>query len=86
MMNRSDDRSYFERVSGGSCNSRWNMVGTMWVWVMWCRSINASVSSADHPSISTMPVPHANGTSSDTTRGAAWYSGPVHKFLSASGW
>ena len=56
----------------GQRQSRWNMVGTMCVWVMRCFSISASVSAADHPSMRTTPTPASEGLVSEKASGAAW--------------
>ena len=58
---RNDAVSYLARTSSGSEISRWNIVGTMWVWVILCWSIRRSASSASHRSMSTTPTPKASG-------------------------
>ena len=61
---------------------RWNIVGTMWVWLTRWSSISASASDASQDSITTTPTPKANGMASEKASGAAWYSGPVHRWTS----
>jgi hypothetical protein len=60
-MNRSEEMSKLRRVSSGKARSRWNMVGTMWEWVIRWDSISARHWSGVHCSISTMPTPKARG-------------------------
>jgi hypothetical protein len=61
------------------------MVGTRCEWVMRCSATSRSVSSGDHRSISTTPQPAFSGTASENASGAAWYSGPVHRWRDSPG-
>ena len=72
MMKRSDDRSDARRTSSGRASMRWNMVGTMWVWVIPCRSMSRSVSAGSQCSMITSGTPYANGTATEKANGAAW--------------
>ena len=54
---RSDEVSKRARVSSGRASRRWNIVGTMWVWVMPCRSMRRSASTASQWSMTTMGTP-----------------------------
>ena len=51
-------------MSSGRESKRWNIVGTMCVCVTPCASVNASVRSADQPSINTIGTPIAAGAAS----------------------
>ena len=61
------------------------MVGTRWVWVTSCSSTSRSVSCASQSSMSTTPTPLASGRDSENAIGAAWYSGPLHRWTSSPG-
>ena len=85
MTMRSDDVSAAARTSSGSDSSRWNIVGTMCVWVTPSSAMSRSVSSGVHLSISTTPTPALSGPASEKASGAAWYSGPVHRWRVSPG-
>ena len=57
IMWRSDDTSYWFRVSSGRARSRWNWVGTMWEVVTRYFSISCSISSGIHLSMRTTVWP-----------------------------
>ena len=50
-----------------------------------CSATRRSVSSGDHRSISTTPHPALRGMASEKASGAAWYSGPVHRWQRPAG-
>jgi len=79
---RKDETSVRVLVSSGSESSRWNIVGTMWVWVTRSPSMCRSARSASKLSITTTVAPHEIGTARENASGAAWYSGPVHRCTS----
>jgi long-chain acyl-CoA synthetase len=85
MTMRSDDRSYLPRTSSATASSRWNMIGTRWVWVMRWSSTSRSMGSGSHPSMRTVPTPACSGAPREKASGAAWYRGPVQRCRSPSG-
>ena len=54
---RSDEVSKPRRVSAGRASRRWNMVGTMCVCVMPCRSMSCSASTGSQWSMITSGTP-----------------------------
>ena len=69
---RSVEVSWPSRTSSGRASSRWNMVGTRWVWVTPWRSTRARNSAASHRSIITTGTPIDSGGTSEIVSGAAW--------------